>query len=989
MTIKTNLFEPRVLFFNKTHYFPQKEVYTFASEVSEIKNTPVAPSFAKRFIHGVISLFYRLETCFLIKDIKNNKFSNVFDINKSNVIVNRVDSKIISLKKEIEVIEKESKNLHDSICLNLGSEQTYFKDDFAQDEINKKKIEIKEILDETRNRNIYSIRDIICHANDKFDFYSFCDYLTEVKRAKDFFSAQDDIGKEGSDSKLIVEFLNEVIKNRINSLDDKSIKNILKLIFSKFKIENIHLNEKYDFMSNFSSVKKRNEFISCINFLVISVGERNIFHKFDEELTNKIKNNLTTIMKVALENKNNENLSFESVSIDWANKYISNFKIDKNIGTDIESLYVTDCQSIGVNTEWDNEDVEPHKRDLNLMENQLVETNIDSSIIKIDPYITNDDNDDNDKFKIFFDENALFVDENIEDQNINTNFGDIEDSKNRDNVTPLLSNESVETSDTLLSSLKNNLYEFFDYLNERELQEKNIIHLYGGRDSDFESYIENIKNRFNDILEELRRINVEEESILKELTLSSEFYHNIDLYKNEINKIIKEINEISDDENKDNFKSIKDTLNDDLEIFNNSLKDIQVFNIEDKKSIINGLIKDLDKIIVSFKNDSLDNELNKLSDIFKQNSKSSNIVAKPLFVNYESTLLTGSEDIDITSQSHESNENELKLDELNADELFSSLENSVNEISSDISDILNKFKSLSHNIGSRIEFNSVLSKIRDLKKKYINKENIVIDSKINNPSKNKLDEEYIKNTKKVKELLSEIDLMKRKSVESKARYSKENQQSDEIYISNSDIIEKESKSEEIIKSNKKSIDSNISENVENVEHIENVENVENIEENTVNKPIKGNNDLIEKNIVANWTVDDDKYEGELRTVHSISIDNADKIEIKDNGIILIKDPDKKNKNIENVKININENRVTYLRVDYDNKKLAKSFKYVINDEIIKEIKDVISNLKINGVNNNGIKTKNEGSDPKISKLKEKIKSDIENIINEINRLSKK
>ncbi|MCT6517932.1 hypothetical protein GY03_11670 [Proteus vulgaris] len=884
MTIKTNLFEPRVLFSNKIHYFPHTENFTFASEVSEIKNTPVAPSFAKRFIHGVISLFYRLETYFLIKDIKNNKFSNVFDINKSNVIVNRVDSKIISLKKEIEVIEKESKNLHDSICLNLGSEQTYFKDDFAQDEINKKKIEIKEILDETRNKNIYSIRDIFFHANDKFDFYSFCDYLTEVKRAKDFFSAQDDIGKEGSDSKLIVEFLNEVIKNRINSLDDKSIKNILKLIFLKFKFENIHLNEKYDFMSNFSSIKKRDEFISCINFLVIAEVESNILLKFDKELHNEIKNYLSTIMNLVLENKKSENLSFESVSIDWANKYISNFKID-------------------FNTEWDNEDVEPYKRD-NLMENQSVETSIDSSIIGIDQCFTND-------------------------------------------------------------KLKSERYDFF----EGELQEKNIIHLYEGRDSDFESYIENIKNRFDDILGELRRIDVEEESILKELTLSSEFYHNIDLYKNEINKIIKEINEISDDENKNNFKSIKDTLNDDLEIFNNSLKDIQVFNIEDKKSIINGLIKDLDKIIVSFKNDALDNELNKLSDIFKQNSKSSNIAAKPLFVNYESTLLTGSEDIDITSQLHENNE-----DELNVDELFSSLENSVNEISSDISDILDKFKSLSHNIGSGIETNSVLSKIRALKKKYINEENIVIDSKINNPSKNKLDEEYIKNTKKVKELLREIDLIKRKSVESKARYSKENQQADEIYISNSDIIKKESKSEEIIKINKESIDSNISEN---------------IEENTVNKPIKGNNDLIEKNIVANWTVDDDKYEGELRTVHSISIDNADKIEIKDNGIILIKDPDKKNKNIENVKININENRVTYLRVDYDNKKLAKSFKYVINDEIIKEIKDVISNLKINGVNNNGIKTKNEGSDPKINKLKEKIKSDIENIINEINRLSKK
>lgn len=937
MIIKKNLFEPKVSFLNKQHYFPKKENYIFTKNISEIKNTPLAPSFGKKVIQALTSLFHKLEIKFLIRDIRNNKLSSVIDISKHNHIFNRADNKID--KKELEI--------------NTSSDKE----------------------NEIKNKNLNSINNIISHANDKFDFYSFCDYLTEVKRAKDFLSVQDDIEKEGSDSKLIVEYLNEVIENRINSLDDTSIKNILELIFLKFQFENIHLNEKYDFMSNFSSVKKRNEFISCINFLVISVGERNIFHKFDEELTNKIKYNLTTIMKVALENKNNENLSFESVSIDWANKYISNFKIDKNIGTNIEILYATDCQSIGVNTKWDNEDVEPYKRDLHLMENQSVERNIDSSIIDIDQSFTNDE------LKIFFDENALFVDENIEDENINNDFSDIEDSKDIDNVKPLLSNESIETSDTLLSSLKNNIYEiyeFFDYLNERELQEKNIIHLYGGRDSDFESYIKNIKNRFDGILGELRKIDVEEESILKKLTLSSEFYHNIDLYKNEINKIIKEINEISDNENKDNFKSIKDTLNDDLEIFNNSLKDIQVFNIEDKKSIINGLIKDLDKIIVSFKNDSLDNELNKLSDIFKQNSKSSNIVAKPLFVNYESTLLAGSEDIDITSQLHEYNE-----DELNVDELFSSLENSVSKISSDISDVLNKFKSLSHNTESGIVTNSELSKVQELKNKYINKKNIVIDSKINNPSKNKLDEKYIENTKKSKELLREIDLLKRKLVESKARYSKENPQTDEVYISNSNIIKRESKSGETIKINKKSIDSNISENSKNVERIENVE------KNTVNKPIKGNNDLMEKNIVANWTVDDDKYEGELRTVHSISIDNADKIEIKDNGIIFIKDPDKKNKNIENVKININENRVTYLRVDYDNKKVAKSFKYVINDEIIKEIKDVISNLKINRVNDNGIKKKNKESDSKISKLKEKIKSDIENIINEINRLSKR
>lgn len=81
--------------------------------------------------------------------------------------------------------------------------------------------------------------------------------MTEVKRAKDFFSAQDDIGKEGSDNKLIVECLNEIIKNRINAINNDSIKNIFKLINSKFDFENIHLNKNMILYIIFQQKRKR------------------------------------------------------------------------------------------------------------------------------------------------------------------------------------------------------------------------------------------------------------------------------------------------------------------------------------------------------------------------------------------------------------------------------------------------------------------------------------------------------------------------------------------------------------------------------------------------------------------------------------------------------------------------------------------------------------------------------------------------------------
>ncbi|WP_235410305.1 hypothetical protein, partial [Proteus terrae] len=74
----------------------------------------------------------------------------------------------------------------------------------------------------------------------------------------------------------------------------------------------------------------------------------------------------------------------------------------------------------------------------------------------------------------------------------------------------------------------------------------------------------------------------------------------------------------------------KDTLSYDFEklksSLNDVLSDILVSNIEDKKTIFNGLIKDFDKIILNSKNDYLDNEINRLNDIVKQKTRDHNIV---------------------------------------------------------------------------------------------------------------------------------------------------------------------------------------------------------------------------------------------------------------------------------------------------------------------------------------------------------------------------
>ncbi|WP_109371633.1 hypothetical protein [Proteus genomosp. 6] len=307
MISKTNLFKPNVLFVNKKHYLPKNEDYIFTKKITEIRNTPVSPSFGKRIIHVLTSLFHKLEIGFLIKDIKNNKLFDIVDTKKHSNIFNKIDKENI----EIEGVREE-------------------------------KIEIK-------NKNLNTINNIISHANDKFDFYSFCDYLTEVKRAKDFFSGLDDIENEDSNSNLIVECLNEIIELRISSIDDKSIKNIFKLINSNFNFENIHLNKKYNFMSNFSTGKERDNFIKSMNILLIGIEEAQLLDKFDDTIKNKIENKLSTIMMIALNKNMGSEYSFNDLMQEWIGKYISDNHnaIKRNMTVDTGTQVDTDIINDG------------------------------------------------------------------------------------------------------------------------------------------------------------------------------------------------------------------------------------------------------------------------------------------------------------------------------------------------------------------------------------------------------------------------------------------------------------------------------------------------------------------------------------------------------------------------------------------------------------------------------------------------------------------
>ncbi|WP_311748804.1 hypothetical protein [Proteus penneri] len=527
MIIKQNIFEPNILFLNKQHSFPKKECYIFTKNISKIKNTPVAPSFAKRFIHGVISLFHKLEIFFLIKDIKNNKLSGVVDINKYNNIFNEIDNKI---KEEIKI---------------------------ENNEIDKENTEIYNLIKDKNGikyKNLNAINKIISHANDKFDFYSLCDYLTEVKRAKDFFSGLDDIKNEDSNNKLIVECLNEIMKLRISSIDDESIKNIFKLIFLKFKFENIHLNKKYDFMSNFSTENERDNFIKSMNFLLISIEEVQLFDKFDNNIKNEVENKLSAIMMIALNKNMGSEYYFNDLMQEWIGKYISDNHNTIKTNTIVDTGKQIDTYIINdVAGESENEDLNTLLNyDFFLKMDEELEKEIDEGV-KIDEEVE--------------------IDEGVEkeiDKGIEKKIDKEVEEENR------IREKAEEEADKLIREIKVNAEKesklIIDEL-ESKSNEEDIINILSEYSNDSENKISNIISSMDEIVKKHNEINLIEEEI-KEILSGDDKKVNtdFDIHANEAQKImismhniLASINQLKERGNaeadeSDSYHKIKDLL---------------------------------------------------------------------------------------------------------------------------------------------------------------------------------------------------------------------------------------------------------------------------------------------------------------------------------------------------------------------------------------------------------------------------------------------
>ncbi|QEZ91282.1 hypothetical protein [Proteus sp. CD3] len=507
---KTNLFNPSVLFVHKKHYLPKNEDYIFTKKITEIRNTPVSPSFGKRIIHVLTSLFHKLEIGFLIKDIKNNKLFDIIDTKKHSNIFNKID--------EVNV--------------------------------------------EVKNKNLNAINNIISHANDKFDFYSFCDYLTEVKRAKDFFSGLDDIENEGSNSNLIVECLNEIVKLRISSIDDKSIKNIFKLINSKFNFENIHLNKKYDFMSNFSTGKERDNFIKSMNILLIGIEEAQVLNKFDDTIKNKIENKLSTIMMIALNKNTSSEYSFNDLMQEWIGKYISDnhnaikrntivdtgTQVDTDIINDVEKETITNLskyESKEEEMEIVNEITrESENEDLNALLNY-------ESIFKMD-----EEEEIKEEVKEEVEEE---IDEEVEKEIKNRNRKKAEEEV--DEIIREIKVNAEKESKLIINDL------------EGESNKENIINLLSEYYNDSANKLSNIISSMDEIMKKNNEINLIDEGI-KEILSGDDKKVNTDfnIHVNEEQKIMTSIHDIlasinqlkergnAEADESDSYHEIKDLL---------------------------------------------------------------------------------------------------------------------------------------------------------------------------------------------------------------------------------------------------------------------------------------------------------------------------------------------------------------------------------------------------------------------------------------------
>ncbi|MDY3695135.1 MAG: hypothetical protein SO066_10760 [Proteus mirabilis] len=838
MDIKISLFEPKVSFLNKTHHIPKKEEYTYTKKIEGVKNTPVAPSFGKKFFHALTTLFHKIEIKFLIRNIKNNKLSSVVDINKHNNFFNDVDN-------------EESKKPDDSCSINSNSEGC-----FSQDEI--------------KNKNLEAIKNIISHANDKFDFYSFCDYLTEIKRAKDFFSSLNDVaGGECSDSKLIVDLLNKIAINRIKAIDDKSIKNVFKLVSLKFDFENVNLNKKYDFMHNFSSLKERDKFIRALNFLVIAQDKVDI----DIETIFNQKNKLSFILKTIL--NVNEEISLKQLIEEYKKIYIDN-ECD---------FYSDNTQSVILDNNSDDVSIDILFDSLGGLE-KLLDEKIDvSESVKVDPESNSEVNK-----KTSLLSNEVITNEDVE-------------------------NGDIKKGGKFLNNIKGNLEDvknIFDNYEKKNKELSEFIDSMLDKDTNIEQkQYDEIKQKFSDVLSNLENIDFEEKNILNSLKLDSDVYKNIDIDIKILNESLEDFNSVLNKQNLDNLQILESSLIENAGDLPNILKTMRTLTLQEQKVKINEFIKSLDDIYVKLKNNLSNVELNIMDK--SNNREKIELKTAPVFYKNKVADTYSSDDVDnIDNIVIDKNINNSKI----LDDLYSSLEVQVNHVSKELKNISEKFNlNLVSNRDSNI---SAVDKVNELRNKYAKKNN---DKTMDVESYN-INSKYSTINDKLNDRANQIKLMEE-------NLSKIQEKNKINRLEVSKLLESEINSE-----SKEKIINVVEDAVENTEVKVNNDSNKNSNKKTQEYlKDKGNNRG------KNYNKLDESYIGKLRKEHEASSEIVGNFEVKND--ILVFDNNVKNKNIENIRFNYKEKRITFLKVIYDNKKVAIHINSLMSDEDIKKIENNI------------------------------------------------
>lgn len=920
MIIKQNIFEPNILFLNKQHSFPKKECYIFTKNISKIKNTPVAPSFAKRFIHGVISLFHKLEIFFLIKDIKNNKLSGVVDINKYNNIFNEIDNKI---KEEIKI---------------------------ENNEIDKENTEIYNLIKDKNGikyKNLNAINKIISHANDKFDFYSLCDYLTEVKRAKDFFSGLDDIKNEDSNNKLIVECLNEIMKLRISSIDDESIKNIFKLIFLKFKFENIHLNKKYDFMSNFSTEKERDNFIKSMNFLLISIEEVQLFDKFDNNIKNEVENKLSAIMMIALNKNMGSEYYFNDLMQEWIGKYISDNHNTIKTNTIVDTGKQIDTYIINdVAGESENEDLNTLLNyDFFLKMDEELEKEIDEGV-KIDEEVE--------------------IDEGVEkeiDKGVEKKIDKEVEEENR------IKKKAEEEADKLIREIKVNAEKesklIIDKL-ESKSNEEDIINILSEYSNDSENKISNIISSMDEIVKKHNEINLIEEEI-KEILSGDDKKVNtdFDIHANEAQKImismhniLASINQLKERGNaeadeSDSYHKIKDLLTKLKENINKKNEIDENYELPIKNNI-KELMNEFEISISKMEELLLDDDLIKLDNT----SKSKNVLKNNI-----------SELNQLEPMKEKINESVPEEPmSIIFDESYSKIDDSVSSLMEKINkeinrEVLDKKDTYSYSISSGFEFvTKVREKMEENRKSRSTRNNLiknkVLDKIVNDFMGNNIGKKYDFDF-----LKSEIERVKK--INKKNKESLDNERKISIIESKienaKDLKFNENKSKDKIASiGESSINLNIGENSNEV--------------NIDNEGGGQSNIIFESNL-------DDIYFDDYKNMKHFKIESP----------FIIFEFNKSENNNAKIKFNYSNSKVFYSGLNLKSKEIKCNnflIKDYINSEVGKNINEFI-NAKITKSEKLVDKKTSDNFKMAINSIVIEINRDLKNKSNEKNKSKKK